>query len=267
VTTDWISLADPGRLVGRVIEFHPEIGSTNDRARDLLADPSGEGTVVIADLQTTGRGRRGRSWLSPAGTNLMISVPLRPRLAAERGGWLAMAAALAVRGACEPTAPLWLRWPNDLVADEGLKVAGLLVEATLEGEWVRDAVVGIGINANWPSRADLPVELAGRATSLAELSGTEVDRFRLLERLLAHLDAEIRALEAGLAPLDRYRAAAWLNGRQVTVTLPAGELEGRVVGVSDHGALLVDDGSSTVEVAYGEVVRVVSDRLPAEVST
>jgi BirA family transcriptional regulator, biotin operon repressor / biotin---[acetyl-CoA-carboxylase] ligase len=196
----------------------------------------------------------------------MLSLPLRPRLAARRAAWLPMATALAVRAACEPIAPLWLRWPNDLVAVDGRKVAGLLVEATTEGDLVREAVVGIGINANWPSSADVPLELSGKATSLAELGGVAVDRLPLLERLLVRLEAEMKALTAGRPPLDRYRAASWLGGRRVTVLLPSGELSGRVIGISDDGALVVDDGSADVSVAYGEVVRVLSDPQPAEVS-
>lgn len=265
MTTDWTSLADPARRVGRAIEFHAEVGSTNDRARELLADPGGEGTAVVADLQTAGRGRRGRSWLSPAGTNLMVSVPIRPQLHARRAVWLSMAVALAVRGACQPFASLALRWPNDLVAADGRKVGGLLVEATTEGDTIRDAVIGIGLNVNWPLSGDTSGELAGSATSLAELSGAALDRGPLLERLLRHLDAELSELLAGLPPVDRYREASWLDGRSVTVTLPQGEVEGQVRGVSDDGSLLVDDGSGTVAIAYGEVVRVGTDLRPGGV--
>src|SRR5918996_5282301 len=111
----WTAAADPDRRIGHAVEFVPVIGSTNDRARALLDEPGGEGTVVVADLQTAGRGRLGRSWQSPPGRNLTLSIGLRPRVTAADAWLLSAAAALAVLDAAAPYAALSLKWPNDLV--------------------------------------------------------------------------------------------------------------------------------------------------------
>lgn len=240
------------------MEHHATLGSTNDRARDALAETGREGLAVVADHQQAGRGRRGRAWVSPPGVNLMASVALRPRVDPARSGLLGLAAALAVRDACAalvPGAALGIRWPNDVVAADGLKVAGLLLETTLAGERLADAVIGVGINVNWP-RAQMPPEIAGRATSLLELGGAPVDRVALLGELLGRLDGEVERLEAGGSPLDRFREASVLDGRSVRVEVGETALEGVAAGVADDGALLLDTEAGRVALSVGEVVAV-----------
>jgi BirA family biotin operon repressor/biotin-[acetyl-CoA-carboxylase] ligase len=254
---DWNAAARPGRRLGHAVEHHASIGSTNDRARELLASGSGEGVAVVADHQAAGRGRRGRAWLSPPGRNLMASIGIRPRLEPGRAGLLGIAAALATRDACAavPGQELGIRWPNDVVDAGGLKVAGLLVETTLADDRVADAVVGVGINVNW-RRAEMPDEIAARATSLADMAGTEVDRVALLGELLARLDAEVAALEAGRSPVDRFREASVLDGRGISVEVGDAVLDGVGAGIADDGALLVDTPAGRVALGVGEVVAV-----------
>jgi BirA family biotin operon repressor/biotin-[acetyl-CoA-carboxylase] ligase len=247
-------VAQPGRRVGHRVETHASIGSTNDRARALLDEPGGEGTAVVAEQQLAGRGRRGRSWTSPPGLNLMVSVALRPRLSAADAWKLGPAAALAAHGACVPDAEVALKWPNDLVAADGRKLGGLLVETTLHGDDLDTAVVGIGINVNWRV-ADMPADLAADATSLAELAQRPVDRAVLLARLLAGLDAEVASIESGASPLDRYRAACATIGQPVTIDVGSGMVVGRAVDLDARGALVVDTPEGTVTIATGEVVR------------
>src|SRR6185503_209649 len=113
---DWSRAADPARRLGHAIEFHLEIASTNDRSREALSEPGGEGLAVVADLQTAGRGRRGRAWISPAGANLLFSVAWRPAIAPRLAGLLGGSAALAALDACADLVPdegLSIRWPND----------------------------------------------------------------------------------------------------------------------------------------------------------
>ncbi len=258
VAADWTRAAHPSRRFGRRIEHHASIGSTNDRARDALREPGGDGLAVVADLQTAGRGRRGRSWISPPGANLMVSVPLRTRLDSHAAGLLGIAAALAVRDACATLAPdagLAIRWPNDVVAADGAKLAGLLVETALEDGWLVEAVIGIGINGNWP-RAEMPADIAARATSLTDLVGGPVDRIALLGTLLDALDREIRALEAGASPLPRLRPLSWLDGRRVELDLGGTLMGGRVAGIGDDGSLLLDGADGRTGYTVGEVVRV-----------
>ena len=247
-------LTDPDRRVGRSLEYHEYIGSTNDRARERLTGGD-DGVVVIADMQTAGRGRRGRSWESPAGVNLMLSVGLALNLSADVAWQLGASAALAVRAASAPWAELTVKWPNDLVTRAGEKVAGLLLETALAGDRVVQAIVGIGINVNW-ERAVMPPEIAARATSLQDLAGAQVDRMVLLGRLLAELDAEVVALERAESPLERLRDASWLDGREVRVTADQGEVEGVVAGIGDDGALVIETARGRLAVAYGEVVAV-----------
>jgi BirA family biotin operon repressor/biotin-[acetyl-CoA-carboxylase] ligase len=263
----WPMAADPSRRIGRAVEFHPEIGSTNDRARDALREPNGDGLAVVADLQTAGRGRRGRTWESPAGVNLMVSIGLRPRIDASAASMLGIAAALGVRDACAAEAPghdLLVKWPNDVVDADGLKLAGLLVETAMEDGRLAEAVIGVGINVNWP-RSEMPPNVRERATSLRELAGHEVDRVALLGRLLAALDAAVAALERGESPVARLRAVSAIDGRQLTVDLGPERLEGRAAGISDEGFLLLDTQAGRVALAIGEVVAV-RDQL-AEVGT
>jgi BirA family biotin operon repressor/biotin-[acetyl-CoA-carboxylase] ligase len=254
---DWSAAADPTRRIGRSVEFHLEIGSTNDRARAVLAE-AGDGVAVVADLQTTGRGRRGRTWESPPGANLMLSVGLRPRLAAATAGLLGMATALAVRDASAdavPRADLRVKWPNDVVAGDGRKVAGLLLETAVHGEALAEAIIGIGINVNWPN-AQMPAELQGRAIALCDLAGVRLDRVRLLRRVLDRLDAELTALEAGISPLARLSDVSALDGRMVTVIVDGARLSGVAAGIAPDGQLLLDTDDGRRTLAVGEVMSV-----------
>ncbi|MDP9270483.1 MAG: biotin--[acetyl-CoA-carboxylase] ligase [Chloroflexota bacterium] len=269
-STDWNAAAEPGRRVGHSVEFHSSIGSTNDRAWELLR-AGADGIAVVAELQTAGRGRNGRSWSSPAGVNLMASVGLRLSFAPENAWQLAAAAGLALLAACRSVLPgaagarLALKWPNDLVDADGRKVAGLLLETTVLGDRVREAAIGTGVNVNW--RADeMPVDLAARSTSLLQIGGAEVERTSLLRAYLAALDAEIAGVESGRSPLERFRAASWLTERRVQVAVGERIVAGQVVGIGPDGSLELETDAGRRSLGYGEVIRVdagVVDEVPA----
>jgi BirA family biotin operon repressor/biotin-[acetyl-CoA-carboxylase] ligase len=251
----WQDAADPMRRIGSAIEVHHRIGSTSDRARELLAEGT-EGVAVIAEEQLAGRGRLGRPWHSPSGVNLMLSVGLRPRLHAADAWQLGLAAALGAREACAAAAPVDLKWPNDLVAGaEERKLGGLLVETAIDGEAVTLAVIGIGINVNWPLD-ELPDEIRDRATSLMALAGRRIDRVDLLARLLTALDREVAAVEAGRSPLPRYRAACRTLGAHVVVLAAGEELAGRAVDVASTGGLVLETDAGRRTLDSGEVIRV-----------
>jgi BirA family transcriptional regulator, biotin operon repressor / biotin---[acetyl-CoA-carboxylase] ligase len=253
----WADAARPRRRIGRAVEHVPSIGSTNDRARELLETADGDGAVVIADEQTAGRGRRGRTWASPSGRNLYVSVAMVPALAAAEAWRLGLAAALAAADACTTVAPAALKWPNDVVTrSDGRKLGGLLIETIVEGDRLRGAVLGIGINVNW-RRAEMPPELHDVATSLADVACRDVDRGALLADLLDALDAELTAVEAGVSPLERYRARCTTLGSTVEVETGDGSLVGRAVDVDATGALVVEDRDGRRQVVSGgEVTRV-----------
>lgn len=189
----------------------------------------------------------------------MVSVPLRTRLELRAAGLLGISAALAVRDACAAAAPdaeLAISWPNDVVDAGGAKLAGLLLETALEEGLLVEAVIGIGINANWPVE-EMPGEIAARATSLIDLVGAPVDRVALLAMLLDALDGEIAALEAGLSPVPRLRGCSWLDRRRVELDLGERSVSGLVAGIGDDGALLLDGPDGRAAFTVGEVVRVI----------
>ena len=251
---DWQRADRPRRRIGRGVEAHASIGSTNDRARELLDEAGGEGRAIVAEEQTAGRGRRGRSWLSPAGRNLTLSVAVRPQVAAVDAWQLSAAVALAAREACMTIAPVALKWPNDLVSVDGEKVGGLLLETIIEEERVSAVVIGIGINVNW-HRAEMPPEIASDSTSLVELAGAAIDRVELLATLLDELDAELAAVEDGISPLPRYRDACATLGTQVRVETAGGNVEGRAIDVDARGALVIETAAGPVALTGGEIVR------------
>lgn len=255
MTEAWQDATRPMRRVGHAIEAHARIGSTNDRAWSLLDEPDGDGRVVVAEEQAAGRGRRGRTWLSPPGVNLLVSVALRPRLAAGEAWQLGLAAALAALEACRTVATVRLKWPNDVVTVDGRKLGGVLAETTLSGDRLTAAVVGTGINVNW-SPASMPAEIAARATSLAALAGRPLDRVALLGTLLDALETELLALESGESPLARYRLACATVGATVTVATPGRSVHGRAVALDETGALVVDADDGRHVLASGEVLRV-----------
>ena len=227
--------------IGRDIEYHPELASTQDRARALAAAGS-RPAVVVADHQTAGQGTRGRSWDAPARTSLLASwlfrpAPAEPALFALLAG-VAVARALARLGMNGAS----LKWPNDVEAGHK-KVAGALAHATTDGEG-GSLVLGIGVNVH-QRPDDFPPQLRETATSLA-LAGHTVDRLSLLVDLTRELDRVAMPAERKAA-LDEWRERSTVLGREVEVTR-----EGRPVvrgiarDIADDGALLV--GSERVVV-------------------
>jgi BirA family transcriptional regulator, biotin operon repressor / biotin---[acetyl-CoA-carboxylase] ligase len=247
------------------------VGSTNDVVRDWLADGTPEVCLAIADEQTAGRGREGRSWVAPAGAALLLSLGFRPAwLAPERAWQLAAVASLAMADAAESIAGLdpgsiRLKWPNDLVVEAGAtsarKLAGVLGETSGLGTRDPRVIIGLGINADWRA-ADFPVELASTMTSLREVArGRPVDRIALAAEFVAGLQGRIGSLRGG-----RFDAAGW-TGRQLTtgriirIDRPDGTTwTGPATGVdTTSGALLVEDPDSPGgdrPVLVGEVAHV-----------
>ena len=239
-------------LAGRVLYF-TTIGSTNDVAASLAVDPASFGTVVIADAQTAGRGRRGRTWFSPAGSGLYISVILSPSRAASAPDratrLLTLAAGLALAEGVERATGLApaIKWPNDLLVARR-KLAGILAEAF--GEAV---VLGYGINVGPMS---YPPELRDRATSLETELGRPIDRAMVAVETLAALASRYGDLVSSRfdAILDAWRRRAPTHqGAQVVWDTPAGPQSGITDGIDDSGALLVRIGDRVERIVAGEV--------------
>lgn len=220
--------------LGREIEYHQTLASTQDRARALAAAGSAP-CVVVADHQTAGQGTRGRSWLAPAGTSLLGSWLFRP--APAEPGLFALLAGVAVARALEHLGvrDASLKWPNDVEAGHR-KVAGALAHATTDGEG-GSLVLGIGVNVHQRSD-DFPPELRASATSLA-LIGHAVDRLSLLVDLTRELDRVAAPAERQDA-LEEWRGRSTLLGREVEVIREGRPpVRGIARDIAEDGALLV----------------------------
>jgi BirA family transcriptional regulator, biotin operon repressor / biotin---[acetyl-CoA-carboxylase] ligase len=235
------------------VEWVEETGSTN---ADLLLRASAgeaEGVVRVAEHQVAGRGTRGRTWIDTPGAQLMVSVLLRPRLAAPRLGRLTMAWAVAAAEACDEVAgaPVRLKWPNDLYDPDGeRKVAGVLAESQLAADGAVDAVViGMGVNCN----GGVPAGLAVPGVSLAELTGRPVDRELLLIALLRRFDGLYSRLEEPVVP-DAYRRLSATIGRAVRVEQADSARDGVARDVTDDGHLVVEVDGRLLTLAAAEVL-------------
>lgn len=233
-----------------------ETESTNVLAYRLAEEGAAEGTVVIADTQTRGKGRLGRQWESPAGVNLYCSIILRPPIMPLHAPQLTFLSAVAVAEAIERSAGLTpaIKWPNDILVN-GLKVAGMLNEMSAETERVDFLILGIGVNINM-QRAQFPRNLRHPASSLSIEAGRIVERLPFARALLESLDAHYgRYLADGYDPLR----LAWLSrsavmGRRVLVSGQDGEKRGTVEGIDEIGALLLRTAGGVLDrVLAGDV--------------
>ncbi|MCI0340157.1 MAG: biotin--[acetyl-CoA-carboxylase] ligase [Planctomycetales bacterium] len=242
------------RRIGREIRCLESVPSTNDVGAEWAADGAPDGAVVLAEEQTRGRGRQGRSWASPRGGGLWLSVVLRPTILREDSAYLTVLGALAVPEAIrlETGLEARIRWPNDVLLGER-KVAGVLAE-------IRDfpgAVLGIGLDVDLPPGA-LPPDVAETATSVAREAGRPVPRLPLLRSLLRALDEGYGRLLAGeREPIEAaWRARSAVLGRVVRVREPEGAVEGRVVDLEARGGLTLEvPGGGTRAVRGERVIR------------
>ncbi|HTO53493.1 MAG TPA: biotin--[acetyl-CoA-carboxylase] ligase [Myxococcota bacterium] len=251
------------RWLGQRLDVFAELDSTNLYAEKLGHQGAPDGTVVIADRQSAGRGRLGRSFFSPGGRSLYLSVLLRPEQPLEQVHRHVFAAAVAVadcaRAALPATSQVEIKWPNDVLID-GRKTSGINLPVHVDAGRVVFAVLGVGVNVNLAVE-ELPEELRPIATSLAIAGGKTLDRIRFGEELLAALEREIDRLRAGefALVLERFRKSFRMPGAKVRIGGPgvAREVIGTVLGVDEEGALLLrpsEGGPSSVErVLAGDV--------------
>ena len=247
-----------GKRLGLPLEYRETTASTNDDAAALGRQGAPEGTTVIADAQTRGRGRRGRSWVSPPNKNLYVSVLLRPAIAPWLAPQLAIVAGLGALQAVRKWLPrAMLKWPNDVLVGVR-KLCGVLTEMTTRDEDAVDfVVVGIGVNVN-ATEEDFPPELRGIATSLRLELGTTIDREALAADLLEELGTEYdRYLASGFSAVRaRWEAVCGTLGRTVEVDTDSERFTGVAIDLSDAGHLRVRraDNQQEVEVVSGDIV-------------
>lgn len=247
-TPDSIQELIEGSRFWKEIVRGKEVGSTNDVARELALQGAPEGTAVIAEHQTRGRGRMDRRWVAPPASSLLCSILFRPDLVPHQANRLTMLSSMAAADAVERVARLSvaIKWPNDLVVvstserhirQSWRKLGGILTEMGARGPKLDYVVVGIGINVNIPP-AILP-QLGPEATSLLAELGREVSRSRLLIAFLQNVERRYRDLQKGQNPRDEWSVRLATLGQHIEVTTGDQTLSGVAEAVDENGALLL----------------------------
>ena len=234
-----LSLLGPVEVVGRDIRVFRETTSTNDVAEKLARDGVREGVVVFAESQARGRGRLGRTWISPPGKGLWFSVLLRPDLPPQAVTQLTVAAATALSRAIRQQTDLQveIKWPNDILV-QGRKAAGILTELSAELDHVKHVVLGIGLNVNL-NDADFPPEVRRLAISLKLAAGKPARRAELAAGILRELDRDYRRIGRGefTAVADEWEEQCTTLGRRVSIRLGDRRVTGRAESLDEDGAL------------------------------
>jgi len=243
------------RWAGHPVVYYDAVSSTNLQAKLDAENGAAQGTLIVADMQTAGRGRRGRSWSSPAGTNVYFTLILKPEFGVEAASMVTLVMGLAVaegiRAACGVEAGI--KWPNDIVVN-GKKVCGMLAEMSVERDFIHYVVMGVGINVG---RQEFPPEIAETATSLWQECGGRVSRAELTAHVMKAFEACYeRFLQDGnmAGLLERYNGILVNRDREVRVLSPGAEFQGVSRGIDETGELLVELADGTVRKVYaGEV--------------
>ena len=244
---------------GCEIYYFDSIDSTNTKAKELAEEGHPSGTLVVADRQTAGKGRRGRSWESPTGIGIFMTLMLKPEINPNNASMLTLVAAMATTRAIRRVTgvPAMIKWPNDIVMN-GKKVCGILTEMSAQFDYINHIVIGIGINVH---NEDFPEEIAKTASSLYLESGQHIHRASLIEAFLEEFEdvyAEYLKTEDMEGLQKEYDAMLVNRGRQVRVLDPKEPFEGKAMGITKKGELIVDTWESRKLVSSGEVsVRVI----------
>ncbi|MDV0446674.1 Bifunctional ligase/repressor BirA [Methanosarcinaceae archaeon Ag5] len=233
-------------LFGKNIHYFDEAGSSNDIAKKL-APTAEEGTIVVVEQQTGGRGRLGRKWASPKG-GIWFSIILKPKVALSAASRLTLTVGLSVTNTLISYGiDAKIKWPNDVLIN-GKKVSGILTEVEAEIDTIEFVVIGVGINANM-SLKDIPEDLRENSTTIRDETGKSIDRVDFLQRLLHEMEQQyIRFNTQPFSEiLNDIIVLSDTIGKDVKVTMPNRIVEGRVVGISKSGALLLKKEDGDVE--------------------
>lgn len=242
------------KWMGQNLIYEKQVDSTNTQAKRLGETDAPNGTLVVTECQTAGKGRRGRVWESPEG-NIYFTILLRPDLLADRASMITLVAALAVSAAIYEVADLdtMIKWPNDIIAN-GKKLCGILTESSTDLEYINYLVVGIGINCN---QIQFPKEIADMASSICLECGEEVDRAKLVGCFLNHFEKYYETfLETeDLSKLvEDYNARLVNCGNEVKIIERDRERVMKALGIDSTGGLLVENQDGTREcIISGEV--------------
>ena len=249
----WIQSQLQAELIGRQIITYDSVNSTNDVAKNLVGESAQEGTVILADTQSQGKGRQGRTWYSEDNVGVYLSVLLRPSLPPKEISQITLVAGVALAQAINEfsRARAYLKWPNDIILN-GKKVAGILTENHKKNA-DSGIILGIGINVN---NSHFPVSLQHIATSMAMANGEIFERLPLITFLLNHLDQQYRCfLDEGLSPIiDHWNLNSDMFGKRISMTQGTQTFSGTAMKLSDQGHLvMLADSGEEFKFDSGEV--------------
>lgn len=242
-------------IIGRNIVYRETVGSTNELAKELAQKGAEDGTVIIAEEQTAGKGRMGRQWFSPAGKGLWFSVILKPEISPVDAPKLTLVSAVAVAKTLrELGIPAGIKWPNDILIHDR-KLAGILTEMNAEFDRVHYLVVGMGVNVSLGNES-LPAELSDIATSLEDHTKSDCSRIQVLASLLNNLDAVYRDFSEGRFAqiLTQWKEMSITLNRTVRIVNIGDIDEGIAFDIDEEGALLLMKENGTLKrIMSGEV--------------
>ncbi|RSD26519.1 biotin--[acetyl-CoA-carboxylase] ligase [Mesobacillus subterraneus] len=258
MTADKINLGLKTAFLGRNLHYHDSIESTQKLAYQLAYNHAEEGTVVIAEEQTAGRGRMDRKWHSPKYTGIWMSLILRPKIPIPKAPQLTLITAVGVVQAIEEVAGLLpeIKWPNDILIN-GKKITGILTELQAEADRINSIIIGIGVNVN-TKKEDFPEEIGKIASSLAIESGQAVDREKLIRTILEKLEKlYLVYLEQGFFPIKLlWESYAVSIGKNITARTLTGEIKGKAIGITEDGVLLIEDSEGKIHNIYSADIRI-----------
>jgi BirA family biotin operon repressor/biotin-[acetyl-CoA-carboxylase] ligase len=248
------------KVFGRSTVVHfDRTDSTNIQAKSLASAHAAEGTLVVAEEQLAGRGRKQRSWFSPAGAGIYASLILRPSISPGEAPRMTLMTAVAAAEALMSVTelPVRIKWPNDLLI-HGKKIGGILTEISTEMDTIEYVVIGLGINVNTPQEV-LPEDLGGIATSARIAAGRRFSRLQILARYLLHLEMLYESVQGGafVPIIGRWKALSRMVGQEVAVDELDRTYTGEVEDVDDTGVLLVRDDAGTLHRIFSADIRLI----------
>ena len=254
-----IQKALEGRRLGQRIHYFPAVDSTNLYARELAERGGLEGEIVVAESQTSGKGRLGRSWVSPPNLNIYLSVILLPKLPPLHAPQITLMSAVALAETVQSFVPFppEIKWPNDILV-RGKKLAGILTESSCDPDRIRYVVLGIGVNLNFSPEL-MPESIRETATSLLILGSKPVDRTAFVVQLIQNLDRCYGELEErGFSFMaERWSGFFRLTGKRVRVQMLEQTVLGKALGIDRDGALILEDEKGIRQrIVAGDVIPV-----------
>jgi len=246
--------------LGRVVYFDDSVESTQKIAYRLAYEDAIEGTIVVAEEQTAGRGRMDRQWFSPKYTGIWMSMILRPNIPPSQAPQLTLLTAVGVAQAIEEVTGLEpeIKWPNDILY-RGKKVVGILTELQAEADRINAVIIGIGVNVN-QSKDQFPEHISDNATSLSICKGSKVDRAKLLQTILLKIEKlYFDYLTHGFKIVKiLWESYAISIGKDIIARTLTGSIKGRAIGITEDGVLMLKDNNGVIHNIYSADIEISS---------